>query len=234
MNQNKFIEELKKINIEITKNQLDQLERYYELLVEWNEKMNLTGIVEHDSVYLKHFYDCLTIIKIVDLTKINTMCDIGTGAGFPGLVLKIIFPNLKITLIDSLHKRINFLNEVIKELNLKEIETIHARIEEFGNINREKYDIATARAVAPLNVLLEYSIPVVKENGLFIAMKANAENEVEESSNALKQLDCKVENVIKFLLPYEESNRTLISVRKLSKTNKKFPRKYNEIKRKPL
>ena len=234
MNQNKFIEELKKIGIEVNDTQLAQLEKYYELLVEWNKFMNLTGITEKDEVYLKHFYDSLTIIKIIDLNKIETLCDIGTGAGFPGLVLKILFPNLKITLIDSLNKRINFLNNVINELKLKDIEAIHARVEEYGISNREKYDIVTARAVAPLNILLEYSIPLVKINGNFVAMKANVENEIEESNNALSKLECKIEKIEKFILPIENSNRTLINIKKINQTKKVFPRKYNDIKRKPL
>ena len=234
MNQNKFIEEIKKIGIEVNDEQLAQLEKYYELLVEWNKFMNLTGITEKEEVYLKHFYDSLTIIKIIDLNKIETLCDIGTGAGFPGLVLKILFPNLKITLIDSLNKRINFLNNVINELELKDIEAIHARVEEYGISNREKYDIVTARAVAPLNVLLEYSIPLVKVNGNFVAMKANVENEIEESNNALSKLECKIEKIEKFILPIENSNRTLINIKKINQTKKIFPRKYNDIKKKPL
>ena len=234
MNQNKFIEELKKLSIDITDEQISKLDKYHELLVSWNEKMNLTGIVEKEAVYLKHFYDSLTICKIIDLNKIETLCDIGTGAGFPGLVIKILFPNLKITLIDSLNKRINFLNEVIKELDLKKIETIHARAEEYGIKNKEKYDIVTARAVAPLNVLLEYSIPLVKIEGYFIAMKANVTDELDNSKNALAKLDCEINNVIKFNLPIEESNRTLISVRKNNKTKNIYPRKYNEIKKRPL
>ena len=234
MNQNKFIEELKKLSIDITDEQIKQLDKYHELLVSWNEKMNLTGIVEKEAVYLKHFYDSLTICKIIDLNKVETLCDIGTGAGFPGLVLKILFPNLKITLIDSLNKRINFLNEVIKELDLNKIETIHARAEEYGIKNKEKYDIVTARAVAPLNILLEYSIPLVKIDGYFIAMKANITDELDNSKDAISKLDCEINDVIKFNLPIEESNRTLISVKKNNKTKNIYPRKYNEIKKRPL
>jgi len=234
MNQNKFIEELNKLSIDINENQIKQLDKYHELLVSWNEKMNLTGIVEKEAVYLKHFYDSLTICKIIDLNKVETLCDIGTGAGFPGLVLKILFPDLKITLIDSLNKRINFLNEVIKELDLNKIETIHARAEEYGIKNKEKYDIVTARAVAPLNILLEYSIPLVKIDGYFVAMKANVNDELDNSKNALSKLDCEIDNVIKFNLPLEQSNRTLISVKKINKTKNIYPRKYNEIKKRPL
>ena len=232
MNQNNFIEETKKLGIKVTEKELILLEKYYDMLVEYNKFMNLTGITEHDEVYLKHFYDTLTIVRAIDLNKVETLCDIGTGAGFPGIVLKIFYPNLKITLVDALQKRINFLNDVIKELNLDKIETVHARIEEYGIKNREIFDVATARAVAPLNVLLEYSIPILKQNGYFIPMKANIENENYE--NALKILCCSVEQTYKFLLPIEQSNRTIIKIKKEKQTSKKYPRKNNLIKTKPL
>ena len=234
MNQNSFIEELKKINIEITQKQLDQLERYYELLVEWNEKINLTNITEKEQVYLKHFYDSLTISKVIDFNNIDNLCDIGTGAGFPGLVLKIVFPNLKVTLVDSLNKRINFLNEVINELNLNEITTVHSRAEEFAKQNIEKFDIVTARAVAHLSILLEYSIPMVKINKYFVAMKGIISEELEESKNSLKILNSKIIQIEKFKLPIEESNRTIIKIEKMDKTNKKYPRKNSDIKKKRL
>lgn len=226
MNQNKFIEELKKINISINELQLKQLERYYELLVEYNKVMNLTGITIKEEVYLKHFYDSLTIAKVIDLNQYDTLCDIGTGAGFPGLVIKIIYPNLKITLLDSLNKRLNFLNIVIKELNLKDIETIHIRAEEY----KKQFDIVVARAVAPLNILLEYCIPITKVNGYFIAMKGKNE----EANNALKELNSEIIETNSFLLPIEQSNRTIIKIKKIKETNKKFPRKYSEIKKNPL
>ena len=230
MNKQQFIEELLKLNIEISEEQLKQLDKYYKLLVEWNSFMNLTGITAENEVYLKHFYDSLTITKIVNLSKTKTLCDVGTGAGFPGLVLKIIFPHLKITLIDSLNKRINFLNEVIKQLGLKDIETIHTRIEVFGINNREKYDVVVARAVAKLNVLLEYCIPITKIDGYFIAMKGKNE----EANNALLKLDSEIIETNSFLLPIENSDRTIIKIKKLKETNKKFPRKYSEIKKNPL
>lgn len=232
MNQNNFIEEVEKLGIKVTERELILLEKYYDMLVEYNKFMNLTGITEHDEVYLKHFYDSLTIVKAIDLNDVETLCDIGTGAGFPGIVLKIFFPNLKITLVDALQKRINFLNEVIKKLNLEKIETVHARIEEYGIKKREIFDVATARAVAPLNILLEYSIPILKQNGYFIAMKANIENEKYE--NALKILNCTIEKKYKFLLPIEQSNRTIIKIKKEKQTLKKYPRKNSLIKNKPL
>ena len=226
MNQDNFILELKKLNINITELQLKQLERYYELLVEYNKVMNLTGITIKEEVYLKHFYDSLTIAKVIDLNNYQTLCDVGTGAGFPGLVLKIIYPNLKVTLLDSLNKRLNFLNVVIKELNLKDIETVHSRAEEYN----KKFDITVARAVAPLNILLEYCIPLTKVNGYFIAMKGKNE----EATNALKELNSEIIQTNSFLLPIEQSNRTIIKIKKIKETNKKFPRKYSEIKKKHL
>ena len=229
-----FIEELKKLNIEPTEEQLNQLNKYYELIVEYNKVMNLTGITEKEQVYLKHFYDSLTIAKVIDLNKEETLCDIGTGAGFPGIVLKILFPNLKVTLIDSLNKRIEFLKIVIKELNLNNIEAIHARAEEYAKDNIEKFDIVTSRAVAPLNILLELSIPLLKINKYFISYKGIISREIIESENALKQLDSKIDKIEEFELPKENSNRTIIKIKKLNKTNKKYPRKFSEIKKKPL
>lgn len=229
-----FIEELKKLNIEPTQKQLEQLNRYYELIIEYNKVMNLTGITEKEQVYLKHFYDSLTIVKVIDLNKEESLCDIGTGAGFPGIVLKILFPNLKITLIDSLNKRIEFLKIVIKELNLNNIEAIHTRAEEYAIKNIEKFDVVTSRAVAPLNILLELSIPLLKINKSFISYKGNISREIIESENALKQLDSKIDKIEEFELPKENSNRTIIKIKKINKTNKKYPRKFSEIKKKPL
>jgi len=234
MTQSNFKEELEKLNINLTNQMEEQLEKYYSMLIEYNKIMNLTGITEKESVYLKHYYDSLTLNKIIDLNKIDTLCDVGTGAGFPGIVIKIVFPHIKITLIDSLNKRIQFLNQVIKELGLKDIEAIHARIEEYGIKNREKYDLVTARAVAPLNILLEYSIPLVKVDKYFIAMKSNIDEEIKNINHISKELDIKEEKVVEFLLPYENSKRTLLCYKKMNKTNKKYPRKYSVIKQKPL
>ena len=232
MSQDKFIEEVKKLGIEVTKEKLKKLEKYYNLLVEYNKLMNLTAITEKEMVYLKHFYDSLTILKIIDLNSYQTLCDLGSGAGFPGIVLKIFYPNLRITLIDSLNKRINFLNTVITELELKNIDAIHIRIEDYARIEREKYDVVTARAVAPLNILLELGVSLVKINGYFIAMKGNIEKE--EYNKALQKLFCIEENNIKFKLPIEESNRTLIKIKKKRETLIKYPRKINTIKNNTL
>ncbi len=211
MDKEQFIKELAKINIKLSEKQLIQLERYYQLLVEWNEKINLTRIIDEKEVYLKHFYDSLTLSKIINLNGNLKLCDIGTGAGFPGLVLKIIYPSLSITLIDALQKRINFLNLVIKELNLENIETIHCRAEDYVKDNKEKYDIVTSRAVSRLNNLLVYSIPLLKKNGIFVPMKANCEEEIEEIR---KNKKIKIIKIERFQLPYELSNRTLIEIKK--------------------
>lgn len=233
MNKELFIEELNKLNINPTTKQLEQLEKYYEILVTENQKYNLTAITDKETVYLKHFYDSLTITKIIELDN-QSLCDIGTGAGFPGMVLKIFFPNLKVTLVDSTLKKCNFLNYVIDELQLTNIEVLNKRAEEFSKGVREQYDIVTSRAVAPLKHLLEYSIPLVKVNGTYIAMKSDITNEIIGISNYEKKLDIKQINIIQFNLPIENSLRTLISYKKLKATNSIYPRKYNEIKKKEL
>lgn len=230
----RFIEELKKLNIFLSEEQLLQLEQYYNLLIEWNKKINLTGITEHDSVYLKHFYDSITLSRIIDLHDEISLCDIGTGAGFPGIVLKIVFPNLKVTLIDSLNKRINFLNTVIDTLKLKNIVTICSRAEEYSINNRELFDVVTARAVAPLSTLLEYSIPLVKVNGYFIAMKSDVKSELININNCEKVLDVCLDKIDEFKLPIEDSLRTLVKFKKNKITSNKFPRKYSLMKKNPL
>lgn len=231
MNKEKFKEELLKLNIKLSKEQEDKLDKFYNLLIIWNEKINLTSITLKEDVYLKHFYDCLTLIKVIDLNQNLKLLDVGTGAGFPGIVLKIVFPNLKITLLDSLNKRINYLNEIIKELELTDIETICMRCEDYARINREKYDVAVARAVSHLEILSEIIIPTLKINGYFIAMKSNINNEIKVSLKILNNLDSKIVEVNEFKLPIENSNRTLIKIKKNKITNIKYPRRYSEIKK---
>lgn len=233
MNKEEFIFALKELNINLTSEQLNQLDIYYKMLVEYNSHTNLTRITDENEVYLKHFYDSLTIVKVINLDS-QTLLDVGTGAGFPGLVLKIIFPNLKVTLVDSLNKRINFLNLVIEKLNLKNIVAIHARAEEYILNNREKFDIVTSRAVANLNMLSELCIPFVKIGGYFIPMKADVKEEINNSIKAIETLGGVIEDVVIFNLPYEKSIRTLIKIEKKVKTNVKYPRKFSEIKKKPL
>lgn len=233
MNKEQFLKELKKLNINITKEQENKLEEYYQILVSENTKYNLTSITDQETVYLKHFYDSLTLTKIIDLNE-QSLCDIGTGAGFPGVVLKIIFPKLKVTLVEATTKKCNFLKLVINKLNLNEIEIVNERAEIYSKKTREKYDIVTSRAVAPLKHLLEYSIPLVKINGYYIAMKSDISKEIEGIAIYEKKLDITEEKRITFNLPFENSLRTLIKYRKNSKTNNLYPRKYNEIKNKSL
>ena len=233
MNKEIFIKELKKMNITLTAEQLDQLEKYYEILVIENEKYNLTAITRKEDVYLKHFYDSLTLTKIIDLNN-QSLCDIGTGAGFPGIVLKIVYPTLKVTLLDATEKKCKFLQKVIDNLKLKDIEVINERAEIFSKVNREKYDIVTSRAVAPLKHLLEYSVPLVKINGYYIAMKGEIAKEIENIDIYYKKLDIIKDKILTFQLPFEKSTRTLIRYQKLKETNQKYPRKYKEIKNKSL
>ena len=230
MNIKLFIEEVEKLGINLTEKQLNDLEEYYKLLVDWNQKINLTRIIEKEDVYLKHFYDSLTLIKVIDLNKDLTICDVGTGAGFPGIVLKICFPNLKITLLDSLQKRVNFLNEVIEKLNLKDINTIHDRAEDYAKNHREEFDIVTSRAVANLKLLSELSIPMVKVDGYFIPMKANIEEELIEANDIINKLCGKIEKIETFNLPIEESIRNIIKIKKVEKTNPIYPRRLDKIK----
>ena len=233
MNKETFIKELKKLNIELKETTLAMLNEYYSILKEENQKYNLTRIIEEDDVYLKHFYDSLTITKIIDISN-QSICDLGSGAGFPGLVLGICFPSAKLTLIESNGKKCNFLNIVKKKLNLNNVTIINTRIEEYAKENRELYDIVTARAVAPLKHLLEYGIPLVKINGVFIAMKANVENEEKNIDNYYNKLNIKEEQRIVFNLPHENSIRTLIKYQKEKETDKRYPRRYNEIIKKDI
>ena len=228
MKEEEFIIETKKLNIELTNSQLEQLARYYKLLVSYNEKVNLTAITKKKDVYLKHFYDSLTLAKVLDLTKNLTLADIGTGAGFPGLVLKICFPNLKITLVDSLEKRIKFLDLVIKDLLLTDIRTVHSRIEDFNEY--ETFDIVVSRAVAKTNILLELGCQLPKKNGYFVLMKGNVALELAGSQKAISILSYQLANVIKFFLPIENSERNLIVLRHINSTNKIYPRLFNKIK----
>lgn len=233
MNKEEFMKELKKINIELNNETIAKLDNYYNILSEENKKYNLTRITTKEEVYLKHFYDSLTITKIIDITN-QSICDLGSGAGFPGLVLAICFPLTNITLIESNGKKCYFLNLVKDKLNLKNVTILNTRIEEYSKTNREKYSVVTARAVASLKHLLEYGIPLVKVNGYFIAMKSNIEKEEYNINNYLTKLDIIEKDRIIFNLPYEESLRTLVKYQKQKETNLKYPRKYNEILKKEI
>ena len=234
MNLNNFIKEVEKLNIHLSEKQLEQLEEFYNLLIDYNEKVNLTRITEKDDVYLKHFYDSLTLIKAIDLTKGLTICDVGTGAGFPGIVLKICFPQLKVTLVETLQKRVRFLYLVKEKLNLKDLFICKERAEIFARNNRNKYDLVTSRAMARLNILTEMCIPLVKVNGYFIPMKGSIEGELEEASNSIKELNSSLENVISFTLPIENSVRNLVIIKKIGDNKPIYPRSFSEIKKKPL
>ena len=226
-----FIDKVKLLGIEVNADKLNLLDRYYELLVEWNEKINLTAITEKKQVYLKHFYDSLTLVKVIDFSNEETFLDVGTGAGFPGIVIKIFFPHLKVTLLDSLNKRIKFLECVIHELGLKDIECVHARAEEYALLHRNEYDIVTARAVSSMNILLEICLPMVKKGKYFCPMRGKDEGNYKNILNILGGSELLKES---FLLPYEESERTIIKIVKEKDTSIKYPRKYSDIKKRPL
>lgn len=234
MNKERFVFEIEKLGIDVDNVKLKKLDLFYKLLLEWNEKINLTTIILEDEVYLKHFYDSLTLFKVVNLNRDLSLCDVGSGAGFPGIVLKIFFPNLKITLVDSLNKRVNYLNIIISKLELEEIKAVHCRMEDFSRLHEEEFDIITARAVANLSVLSEISVRALKIGGMLVFMKANCDEELANFSNVCNKLSLSLEDIHKFLLPIENSNRSLICIKKNSKTNVKFPRTIDKIKRNPL
>ncbi len=222
--------------VEITDEIKKKLNLYGNLLLEWNEKINLTAITEPEEVLFKHFYDCILFLKHVKIPQNATLVDVGTGAGFPGMVLKIVRPDIDVTLLDSLNKRLVFLNEVIEKLDLKNIKTVHSRAEDAGNskLHREKYDIATARAVANLPVLLEYCVPLVKIGGQFVSMKGpSGEEEAANSKNAVKTLGVNQPEIICETLNGDDK-RTFIIFKKISQTSSKYPRKPSVISKQPL
>lgn len=230
-----FEKYLLKMDIELSEEQYNQFYKYMNILIEWNQKINLTAITEPKEIILKHFVDCLAIVKYIDKDK--TVIDVGTGAGFPGIPLKIYRKDLKITLVDSLNKRINFLSEVINQLNLKEIKAIHGRAEELGKDKkyREQFDVATSRAVANLSTLSEYLIPFVKKEEKVLFMKTlDVDEELEKAEKAIKILGGKIEKVNKFYLPNSEIGRSVVIVRKEKETPNKFPRKPGTPAKEPI
>lgn len=232
----KFEEILKEYNIDINPEQINQFEIYKKLLLEWNEKINITRITEAQEIYIKHFLDSLTLINTGLIKEGKSLIDIGTGGGFPGLPLKIMYPGLKISLMDSLNKRIIFLQEVIKELNLKNIEAVRGRAEEYGRKEdyREKFDLVTNRALANMSSLAEYSLPFVKKSGYFIAMKGSEyKEEVKEAKNAIDILGGKIVDIKEIRLPGEILH-SLIIVEKIRETPKKYPRAGGKPRTKPL
>lgn len=231
----KILDLSKEININISDVQIEQLYKYMDELLEWNKNINLTAIVEPNEIIVKHFIDSLTIVDLIEKNK--TVVDIGTGAGFPGIPVGINREDLEVLLVDSLNKRINFLNNICDSLNLNNIKTYHARVEELAHNDnyREKFDYATSRAVAPLNVLVEYMLPFVKKDGYCICMKgANAVGEIEEAKKALEILGGKIERVIEFDLPKTDMKRVIVLIRKIKNTPTKYPRKPGTPSKEPL
>ncbi|PIC77226.1 MULTISPECIES: 16S rRNA (guanine(527)-N(7))-methyltransferase RsmG [Sporosarcina] len=228
MTEEQFYEALQEKGFELSDTQKQQFKRYFEVLVEWNEKMNLTAITDAPSVYLKHFYDSVTSAFYVDFKKYESVCDVGAGAGFPSIPLKIIYPHLHVTIVDSLNKRITFLNHLAGELKLENVAFVHARAEEFGRNPkyREQFDVVTARAVARLSVLSELCIPLAKQGGLFVSMKgAAASEEMKDATRAVKLLGAVLQNEHEFVLPEENSERHIFVFEKKKQTPKKYPRK---------
>lgn len=238
MNQKEFIQALALHEIHLSQEQVNQFDQYYHLLVEWNQKMNLTAITEEEEVYLKHFYDSLSLAFYVDITKESLkLMDVGAGAGFPSIPLKIVFPHLEVTIVDSLKKRIHFLETVKENLGLQHVQVFHGRAEDFGqDVNhRECYDFVTARAVARLEVLAEYCLPFAKVGGQFVAMKAaKADEEIQSAKPAIATLGGKFAEDIAFELPEEVGERHLLCIQKRKVTPKKYPRKAGLPQKKPI
>lgn len=236
-NQNKFVDNCKNMGISLSEQQQEQFLRYYEILIEWNSFMNLTGITEFDEVMKKHFEDSLELVRVFSIKDIHTLLDVGTGAGFPGIPLKIAFPHLRVVLLDSLGKRVKFLNHVIEQLGLQDIKAIHGRAEDFArdSMYREQFDVTVSRAVANLSSLSEYCIPYTKINGFFISYKSGKiEEELEQAEKAVSVLGGKVQNVDKFILSDTDMERSLVVIRKVKETPKKYPRKAGLPSREPI
>lgn len=232
-----FVKDLDKFDVHLSENQIQQFLTYYEMLVERNQFVNLTAITEYEDVMKKHFVDSISLIQAYDVKSPVSVIDIGTGAGFPGLALKIAYPELKMTLLDSLNKRIQFLNDVINELHLEGIETIHGRAEDFAKpgMLREKFDLCVSRAVANLSTLSEYCLPFVKEEGYFISYKSEkVTEEIEAAGKAISILGGKVEKQVEFILPDSDIYRNLLIIKKITSTPKKYPRKAGLPSKEPL
>lgn len=236
MTPEQFVEALKERGIELTEEQIGQFEKYYDMLIHWNEKINLTAVTDKEDVYLKHFYDSLTPLFYTDIPEGTRLCDVGAGAGFPSIPMKIVRPDIKVTIVDSLNKRINFLNELTAELSLGDMHLVHDRAENFGQYTaRHMFDMVTARAVANLNTLLELCLPLVRTGGKFIVLKGKrGQAELEDSTFALDLLGGKIAETHQFTLPKEDSERYILDIEKVHKTPKKYPRKPGTPNKSPL
>jgi len=233
MNKEEFINEVELLGIKVSDDNLLKLDIYLNFLKEYNSHTNLTAIKDDNDIYLKHFYDSLTIIKAVDLNNYNNLIDIGSGAGFPGMVLKIFFPNLDVTLIDSNNKKTTFLKQLAEKLNLN-VNIINERVENFSKDNLKKYDIVTSRAVANLRVLSEISLPLVRKDGYFVPLKAKLDKNLEDSVETIKILDSKIINKVKFELFNNSGTRNILVIQKNNETEEKILRPYDKIIKKPL
>lgn len=233
MNKNEFINEITKLGVEVTEKKINQLEIYLKFLIEYNSHTNLTAIKEEKDIYLKHFYDSLTIVKSTNISKANNLLDIGSGAGFPGMVIKIFFPNIEVTLIDSNNKKTKFLTELANKLQIQ-INVINDRVENFAKTNLNKFDIVTSRAVANLRVLSEISLPLVKVNGLFVALKGNMDENLEDAKDTIEVMNSKIVNIITFELFNNAGTRNIIVIKKIKATDIANLRGYDKIVKKPL
>lgn len=236
-NSENLVRDMNSLGITLTDGQLSQLMQYYEMLLEWNQKMNLTAITEFEDVMKKHFIDSASLIKAYDISKAVSVIDVGTGAGFPGLVLKIIFPDSHVILLDSLNKRIQFLNAVIGALRLKNVEAVHGRAEDYARQGkwREHFDLCVSRAVANLSTLSEYCLPFVKQNGYFIAYKSEkSSDEMEQAGKAISLLGGRLEKKVDFMLPDSDISRVLYVIQKDRKTPVRYPRKAGLPGKEPL
>lgn len=232
-----FTDLLEEHGIRLTPEQLEQFDLYYNELVSWNEKMNLTGITERDQVYMKHFYDSLSLAFYLNMNEVGSLADIGSGAGFPGIPLKICFPHIKLTIVDSLNKRITFLQHVCDTLGLTDVQLVHGRAEDVARkfVHRDAYDVVTARAVARLSLLNEFCLPFTRKDGVFAAMKgSDPVEEIEEAKRSFKELRAELQEVASFSLPVEESARHIVMIRKTGATPAKYPRKAGMPAKSPL
>lgn len=229
MNKEEFKNQVKLLGIELTEKQLKDLEIYANYLIEYNYHTNLTAIKDLEGIYLKHFYDSITLIKAIDLNSINSLADIGTGAGFPGMVLKILFPHLNVVLIDSNNKKITFLKNLVEKLGLINIECLNIRCEEYALSHLDSFDLVTARAVSNMRILSELCLPLVSINGYFIPLKGNVEEELSIANDLINKLNGKIEDKTIFTLPIEESTRTILKIKKVDKTPNGYPRQYDKM-----